>query len=217
MCISYEHMKAIAKRTRFDPKELACRRREFGVLLRRLRLARGLSCEELGVKAGRISRTTLATIERGQRQAGAIVGERLADALGLADDERQNFLMAALKTTVGETLPVQSKGLDPEFFKPIWQLLLNHGISSTDGHQLRLGGKLTSKSPEALKRAARHLAEKAAILSTRIKAALQGTDDPFLMDIEVETRDGTILLVQLLPASSKISELPNFKQKPAAA
>ncbi len=193
------------------------RRREFGVLLRGLRLKRGLSGAELAVKTGKLSRTTLASIELGQRQAGAQVSERLADALGLTGDDRQNFLVAGLRTTVGELLPQKSKGLDPEHFSPMWRLLMSHGIRSNDGHRIRLDAKLSSESSAELKRAASRLAEKAANLSARIRGALEGTDDPFMLDIEIEVQDGTVMLVQLLPASSKILPPPNSKPKLAQA
>jgi transcriptional regulator with XRE-family HTH domain len=190
-------------------------RQEFGTLLRRLRLERGLSCEALGEKAGRISRTTLATIERGQRPAGAQVSERLADALGLAGEDRQDFLMAGLKTTTGEILPEEFKGLDPELFKPMWQLLIHHGISQQGGCRVNLKCKLSSKSPEPVKHAARQLAEKATRLSARIQEALADADSRFCVDLEVETRDGTILLVEFPTGISKISTPPTTKRSSA--
>ena len=192
------------------------RRREFGVMLRGLRIERNLSGAELAAKAGNLSRTTLAMMEGGQRQSGARVSERLADALGLKGETRQNFIVAGLRTTTRDLLPQKSMGLDPEFFRPMWQLLTNYGISSNAGYRVRLDEKLTTESPSVLKLAASRLAEKAENLSTLIRGALDGTGDPYPVDISVETGDGTIMLVQLLPASSKIQDVPGLKQNPAS-
>ncbi len=187
------------------------RRLEFGVLLRRYRIERRMSCEELAAKTGKISRTALATIERGQRQAGATVSERLADALSLNGEQRQAFLVAGLRTTVSQMLPVKSKGLDPELFMPIWQFLRKTGISANDGHRFRLNGEINSESPEPLKRAALRLAENAERLSARIRAALDGTDSHILLDIEIETQGGKMLLLELLSGSSEQLPLANRK------
>ena len=201
------HMKT--KMNRMAPRELDSRRREFGSLLRRLRRDRFLTCEELAKKAGKLSRSTLAAIERGSRQAGAKVSERLADALMLAGETRQNFLLASLKTTAGELLPWSTHGLNPELFQPLAEMFMHHGIRSSDNYHVRLNGNITKESPEALKRAATRLAEKAEELSRSIRGALDGSNGPFSVETEIEYRDGTIMLVQLLPASSKVLPAPS--------
>ncbi|MDF2760123.1 MAG: transcriptional regulator, family, partial [Thermomicrobiales bacterium] len=67
----------------------------FGDLLRRLRSAAGLSQEALAERAG-LSRNGISDLERGARQVPRLETVRmLADALALADADRQALLAAA--------------------------------------------------------------------------------------------------------------------------
>jgi transcriptional regulator with XRE-family HTH domain len=69
--------------------------REFGDLLRRYRVWAGLTQEELAERAA-LSRRGLSDLERGARRApyrDTVL--RLADALGLSDDDRQVLLVAS--------------------------------------------------------------------------------------------------------------------------
>jgi transcriptional regulator with XRE-family HTH domain len=186
-----------------DSMHIIRRRREFGVYLRRLRHERALTCEELAEKVGNISRSALATIERGKRQAGAKVSERLADALKLDGEERGNFLVAALKTTSSEVLPQEAAGLDPEFYLPIWKMLAGHLIKPDDIKRISNQAKLTSESSNALKEAAVKLAAKAEMLAQQIRAALNSAKSPFMLDLEVETRVGKIVIVEILTGRSR--------------
>lgn len=58
----------------------------FGLRLRELRSARGLSQEELAESA-RLDRTYVSSCERGQRNVGLLNIHRLADALGVSAAE----------------------------------------------------------------------------------------------------------------------------------
>jgi transcriptional regulator with XRE-family HTH domain len=182
--------------------QIARHRREFGVYLRRLRHERGLTCEELAAKVGSISRSALATIERGKRQAGAKVGERLADALNLAGEDRQNFLVAALKTTARDSLPNEAKHMDPGVFMPVWRMLAGRHIKPEDIARISNQAKLTRASSPALKSAALQLAKKSEQLAKLIRAAAESEDTPLLLDLEIETRDGKVVLVETLSAGS---------------
>jgi transcriptional regulator with XRE-family HTH domain len=63
----------------------------FGALLRRARLAAGLSQEELAERAN-LSREAISTLERGTRRAPRQETiELLAEALQLAPEERTQF------------------------------------------------------------------------------------------------------------------------------
>src|ERR1700761_2867388 len=67
----------------------------FAGLLQRLRLRAGMTQEELA-KAADVSARTVSDLERGvNRTARADTAGLLADALGLAGDEREQFLAAA--------------------------------------------------------------------------------------------------------------------------
>ena len=67
----------------------------FAVLLQRLRVRAGLTQEELAEAAG-VSPRTVSDLERGvNRSARRDTAELLADAMGLAGDEREQFLVAA--------------------------------------------------------------------------------------------------------------------------
>ena len=66
----------------------------FGALLQQHRIAAGLSQEELAERAG-LSRRCTSDLERGTRQAPyPATVRRLAQALGLADEARVEFLHA---------------------------------------------------------------------------------------------------------------------------
>lgn len=67
----------------------------FGAVLRRSRQEAGLSQEELAARAG-MSSQAIGSLERGERQHPyPVTVRRLADALGLTDDERTIFLANA--------------------------------------------------------------------------------------------------------------------------
>ncbi|HEV2457272.1 MAG TPA: helix-turn-helix transcriptional regulator, partial [Ktedonobacterales bacterium] len=72
----------------------------FGALLIRFRAAAGLTQEQLAARAG-LSRNAIAALERGRRHTprGATAA-LLADALGLDDQVRTQFVAAA-RDTVG--------------------------------------------------------------------------------------------------------------------
>jgi transcriptional regulator with XRE-family HTH domain len=185
------------------PEHLSRRRREFGVLLRQLRHEREMTCDDLAAKVGNISHSAIATIERGMRQAGSKVSERIADALGLIGDERRNFLVAALKTTASEVLPQEAAGMDPEYFLPIWKEF--SGILGKQGEVKKISNntKLSVESSTALKTAALKLAQKAEDFSHRLRAAITSPPNhPFLLDLEIETRDGKIVIVEILTGRS---------------
>jgi len=196
--------------SRIDPRELDSRRREFGAILRRLRRDQGLTCEELAKRAGKLSRSTLAAIERGSRPAGAKVGERLADALRLEDRERDGFVLASLRTTTGEILPWSSHGLNPELFQPLARLFRHNGIHASDNYRVQLEVRINSESPVALKRAAILLAEQAEKLSRRIRGALNGLDAYASLDTKIECGDGKIILVEILASRSNQSMRPDL-------
>ncbi|HEX7161366.1 MAG TPA: helix-turn-helix transcriptional regulator, partial [Trebonia sp.] len=64
-------------------------------MLQRLRVSAGLTQEELAGAAG-VSPRTVSDLERGiNRSARRDTAELLADAMGLAGDEREQFLVAA--------------------------------------------------------------------------------------------------------------------------
>ena len=67
----------------------------FAVLLQRLRVSAGLTQEQLAEAAG-VSPRTVSDLERGiNRSARRDTAELLAEAMGLAGDERERFLLAA--------------------------------------------------------------------------------------------------------------------------
>ncbi|MBX5491747.1 MAG: helix-turn-helix domain-containing protein [Chloroflexi bacterium] len=68
---------------------------DFGSLLRRLREAAGLSCNELA-RLVAVDPSYISRLERGEREPPRrLVVERLADALGLSPIERDRLLVSA--------------------------------------------------------------------------------------------------------------------------
>ncbi len=70
---------------------------DFGTLLRARRIRCGLSGAELARRA-RMQQPQYSDYENGNRKVGSKVAERLADALGLKDFERDEFIHSALLT-----------------------------------------------------------------------------------------------------------------------
>jgi transcriptional regulator with XRE-family HTH domain len=62
----------------------------FGVRVRELRLAKGISQEDLGDKAG-LDRTYISSIERGKRNVSLLNIELLAKALGVKPHQLLEF------------------------------------------------------------------------------------------------------------------------------
>jgi predicted ATPase/transcriptional regulator with XRE-family HTH domain len=86
------------------------RRSPFGQLLRRLRLAAGLSQEDLAERAG-LSVRGISSLESGQRTAPRLETVRmLADALALGDDERATLLVTARPeiASIGSDIALES-------------------------------------------------------------------------------------------------------------
>ena len=73
---------------------------QYAELLRQLRAERGLTQEELASAAG-ISPRTISDLERGINQTPRrATAELLADALGLTEPEREQFMAAARRRPV---------------------------------------------------------------------------------------------------------------------
>jgi transcriptional regulator with XRE-family HTH domain len=60
-----------------------CKHLEFGLVLRRLRVERGLSQEKLAERVGMVSHAHLSRLESGRVQPSVEMLFRLADALGV--------------------------------------------------------------------------------------------------------------------------------------
>jgi predicted ATPase/transcriptional regulator with XRE-family HTH domain len=87
-----------------DSETLDVDRGAFGPLLRRFRLAANMSQEELAERA-RLSVESVSALERGRRRAPYRETIRmLADALRLADSQREELIVAARRSKSGGTL-----------------------------------------------------------------------------------------------------------------
>jgi transcriptional regulator with XRE-family HTH domain len=88
-------------KTDFNDKRIA-----FGQRLKTLRNEKRLTLQDLENRCG-IKYSAIAAIETGRRAAGESVAQRLADGLMLRDEEKDQFLIEAMKTkrdpAVGKT------------------------------------------------------------------------------------------------------------------
>ena len=132
----------------------------------------------------------------------AEVSARLADALDLTGDTRRDFLMAALKTTTSERRPTEYQAVDPQLFNPVTQMLAGHKLTPVNIRRVHRDPRLNIESPTALKHAALRLADKAEAMAAKIRQALRNPDLDFLCDLEVESVDGKIVLIEMLSAAS---------------
>lgn len=103
-----------------------CRAR-FGQLLRLLRKRQNLSQGDLKAASG-VSDSLVSAFEHGERAVGSEVAARLADALRLAGDEREDFLLAAASTRRRDRLVAYARHLPPEILNYLPRLMAEAGV-----------------------------------------------------------------------------------------
>ena len=102
-------------------------RTEFGHRLRVLRKERGLSLRRLQEASG-VTYSVVSSIERGDRAVGAETAERLADALGVCGEDRDQFLIQAAGTRRKDRLVGYARTLESEVLNFIPKVLSNRGM-----------------------------------------------------------------------------------------
>lgn len=104
----------------------------FGYVVRRRRLALDLTQAALARRVG-CSTVTVKKIEHDQRRPSRTMAERLADGLGVPDDERATFVAAGLgeATALGMALP--SSPMDPGRPPPDWLASLTSSATTLPG------------------------------------------------------------------------------------
>ena len=98
---------------------MEARRQQFGAQLRRFRLRAGLSQDELAERA-RLSPRAISALERGERRrAYPHTARALADALGLADEERGAFLSAVSRSEYATAPDANARRSGPRCQLPV--------------------------------------------------------------------------------------------------
>ena len=111
----------------------------FGALLRRLRLAAGLTQEGLAERAG-VSAGAVSDLERNPTRLPRLDSVALlADALGLAAAERVRFVAAARPGTVETAVPVVVADAPQALPRPLTPLLGREGVAGAIAEILRRG------------------------------------------------------------------------------
>jgi transcriptional regulator with XRE-family HTH domain len=93
------------------PDILFCRRR-FGSLLAQLRHQKSLTLVQLGEKIN-LSHSGITAIEKGHRAVGSNLATRLAEALDISGEAREEFMMMAAATCVHQRLVGSAQSADP--------------------------------------------------------------------------------------------------------
>ncbi len=179
-----------------DWDALMRRRRDFGQLLRRHRESLGLSAIDLAAKT-KLASTVISNLECGQRQAGPDVAERLLRVLNLTDEKRQEFLVAALRSTFSEVLPQHAKRFDPELFRLLWGKLDVLGVSQERITSITSSVPVNKKSPEVVRNAASLLAQSLEEKATAIRNALASENVFYHIGMVANLVDGAVLLMEL--------------------
>jgi len=107
---------------------IAQSRTEFGGLLKRLRTQRNLTLRALHALSG-VVYSMISCIEAGDRAAGGDAARRMADALNLVGEERQQFLFAAAATRRKDRLVEYARTLAPELVNFVPSVLSRLGIN----------------------------------------------------------------------------------------
>ena len=111
----------------------------FGVLLRQVRSAAGLSQDELAARSG-VSVRGISDLERGLRQAPRLETVRLlADALALAEDDRAALLAAARPNVWQPDLPAPAKQPPVSLPRPLTRLIGREAEMAALGADLGTG------------------------------------------------------------------------------
>jgi len=171
-------------------------RRDFGQLLRRHREALKLSAVDLATKT-KLALSVISNLECGQRQAGPIVAERLLRVLKLSEDNRQEFLVAALKTTASEILPQHAKKYDPELYRLLWGKLDNLGVVPERFDTTASNVAINKQSSEPVKNAALLLAQDLEAKAAAIRNALESENIFFHVGSLTKMSDGGVLMMEL--------------------
>jgi len=171
-------------------------RRDFGHLLRRHREALNLSAVDFAVKT-KLALSVISNLECGQRQAGPIVAERLLRALNLSGDKRQEFLVAALKTTASEILPQHAKKFDPELYRLLWGKLDNLGVIPERFDLTASNVAVNKHSSEPIKNAALLLAQDLEAKAAAIRNALESENVFYHVGTLTKLADGKFLMMEL--------------------
>ncbi|HEY6183299.1 MAG TPA: helix-turn-helix domain-containing protein [Terriglobales bacterium] len=178
------------------------RRREFGLLLRKLRKEQRLTCKELAERIG-ANFSAVAAIERGVRQAGAAVAERLANALRLRDEEKTRFMVKALATTRRDMVPESARGFDPELYRPLWAMLEKRRIRPQDIQRITFDTPIGKSSPAAVRKAAIRLSQRLAETAGMLRSALGCEHHSPGTDLLLELKDGSVVMIQFTSVKSK--------------
>ncbi len=100
---------------------------DFGELLKRKRMDRKISLRQLGELA-KIKHPNLSAAEHGRRTVGPGQAIRLADALRLSPEERQEFLAAAAATGAAGLLQAKLDEYPDQVRMAIARILMKNGI-----------------------------------------------------------------------------------------
>src|SRR5437764_4666359 len=111
----------------------------FGALLRRLRLAAGLTQEALAERAG-VSAKAVGGLERDPNRAPRLdTVALLADALGLDPTARARFLAAARPASVAPAEPPDIAAPPPALPRPLTPLIGREGVAGAVAELVRRG------------------------------------------------------------------------------
>jgi transcriptional regulator with XRE-family HTH domain len=102
-------------------------RAEFGDQLKQLRHEANHSLRGLGELSG-VAYSMISAFELGEKAMGSETSVRLADALHLTGEQRENFLMKAAGTRKKDRLVGYARTLAPEILNYVAKSLLNAGI-----------------------------------------------------------------------------------------
>jgi transcriptional regulator with XRE-family HTH domain len=103
-------------------------RSDFGKKLRELRSSAGWTLRQMHETTG-ISFGVIASIEVGERVASPEAAVKLADAFGLVEKEREEFLLLAAATRKRDRLMQVSRTLPAALLNFIPQILMRRGVN----------------------------------------------------------------------------------------
>ena len=95
--------------------------------------------------------TTISGLEHAERATGSLVAAKLADGLGLCDEERERFLIAAAGTRRRDRLVGYARTLAPEILNFVPKVLTGLGIDLQQVEAAELRQRVDQEPPEGLK------------------------------------------------------------------
>jgi DNA-binding XRE family transcriptional regulator len=166
-------------------------RRQFGALIATLRHQKKLTLVGLGKLLG-LSHPTIVAVEQGRRAVGNELAGKLADALGVRQQDRQEFLFKAAATRINDRLIGTARVVSPAVVHFTVNML---GLAGIGAEQI-VGARINDTIPASCSSRVQRQFELGLAEYFKAQRSKQATPLPFLeLELDGGERAYCVLLV----------------------